>query len=227
MIGTIFNCIMIIIGSTIGSFLNKGIKEGYQEALMQAMGLAATALGINAIVQYLPSSNYPVLFIVSLAIGGLVGEKFNFDRKFSELVNRFSKSNLAEGLSTAILLFCIGSLSILGPVEAALKGNYTYLVTNGILDGITSIVLASTFGIGISAAAIVLFLWQGFFYIGAKFMENFLTTDLLAEISIIGGVLILSSGLSILGIKKFKTLNLLPSLLVPFIVFIFINIFGL
>ncbi|WP_042352669.1 DUF554 domain-containing protein [Bacillus massiliigorillae] len=227
MIGTLFNCIMILAGSTIGSLFKKGIKDEYQEALMQAMGLAAMALGINAIVQYLPSSNYPVLFIVSLAIGGLVGQKLNFDRRFNEIVNKFSKGNLAEGLSTAILLFCIGSLSILGPVEAALKGNYTYLITNGILDGITSIVLASTFGFGISAAAIVLFLWQGFFYVGAKFIENFLTADLLAEISIVGGVLILSTGLSILGIKKFKTLNLLPALLLPFIVFLFINIFNL
>ncbi|GIN58512.1 DUF554 domain-containing protein [Lederbergia ruris] len=222
--GTIFNCVMILLGSTIGSLFKKGIKERYQEVIMQAMGLAATALGIHAIVKYMPASEYPVLFIVSLAIGGLVGEKLELEAKFKRLVQRFSKTNLAEGLSTAILLFCIGSLSILGPVEAALHGNYTYLFTNGILDGITSIVLATTFGIGIAFAAIVLFLWQGFFYLGALYMESYLTTALLAEISIIGGVLILASGLSILGIKKFNTINLLPSLLVPFLFFIGLHI---
>ncbi|KRG15735.1 DUF554 domain-containing protein [Lederbergia galactosidilytica] len=224
--GTIFNCVMIILGSGIGSLFKKGIKERYQEVVMQAMGLAATALGIHAIVKYMPISEYPVLFIVSLAIGGLVGEKLELEAKFKRLVQRFSKTNLAEGLSTAILLFCIGSLSILGPVEAALHGNYTYLITNGILDGITSIVLATTFGVGIAFTAIVLFLWQGFFYLGALYMENYLTTELLAEISIIGGVLILASGLSILGIKKFNTINLLPSLIIPFLFFMGLHIFS-
>ncbi|WP_454871003.1 DUF554 domain-containing protein [Priestia megaterium] len=227
MFGTIFNVVMIIVGSIIGSIFKKGVKDEYQDILMQAMGLAATALGINAVVQHLPSSKYPVLFIVSLALGGLIGEKINLEMKFNTLVNKFSKSNLAEGLSTATLLFCIGSLSILGPVEAALKGNYTYLLANGMLDGITSIVLASTFGIGIAASAIVLFAWQGSIYLAAKLMESSINTDLLNEVTIVGGLLILSSGLSILGIKKFKTLNLLPSILIPPVVILVISIFNL
>ncbi|MEC1072256.1 DUF554 domain-containing protein [Priestia megaterium] len=227
MFGTIFNVMMIIVGSIIGSIFKKGVKDEYQDILMQAMGLAATALGINAVVQHLPSSKYPVLFIVSLALGGLIGEKINLEMRFNTLVNKFSKSNLAEGLSTAILLFCIGSLSILGPVEAALKGNYTYLLANGMLDGITSIVLASTFGIGIAASAIVLFAWQGSIYLAAKLMESSINTDLLNEVTIVGGLLILSSGLSILGIKKFKTLNLLPSILIPPVVILVISIFYL
>jgi uncharacterized protein len=227
MFGTIFNVVMIIVGSIIGSIFKKGIKDEYQDILMQAMGLAATALGINAVVQHLPSSKYPVLFIVSLALGGLIGEKINLETRVNTLVNKFSKSNLAEGLSTAILLFCIGSLSILGPIEAALKGNYTYLLANGMLDGITSIVLASTFGIGIAASAIVLFAWQGSIYLAAKLMESSINTDLLNEVTIVGGLLILSSGLSILGIKKFKTLNLLPSILVPPVVILIISIFNL
>lgn len=227
MFGTIFNVVMIIVGSIIGSILKKGIKDEYQDILMQAMGLAATALGINAVVQHLPSSKYPILFIVSLALGGLIGEKINLEMRFNTLVNKFSKSNLAEGLSTAILLFCIGSLSILGPVEAALKGNYTYLLANGMLDGITSIVLASTFGIGIAASAIVLFAWQGSIYLAAKLMESSINTDLLNEVTIVGGLLILSSGLNILGIKKFKTLNLLPSILIPPVVILVISIFNL
>ncbi|MHC8965739.1 DUF554 domain-containing protein [Priestia aryabhattai] len=227
MFGTIFNVVMIIVGSIIGSIFKKGVKDEYQDILMQAMGLAATALGINAVVQHLPSSKYPVLFIVSLALGGLIGEKINLEMRFNTLVNKFSKSNLAEGLSTAILLFCIGSLSILGPVEAALKGNYTYLLANGMLDGITSIVLASTFGIGIAASAIVLFAWQGSIYLVAKLMESSMNTELLNEVTIVGGLLILSSGLSILGIKKFKTLNLLPSILIPPGVILVISIFNL
>nr|WP_239541037.1 DUF554 domain-containing protein [Pullulanibacillus pueri] len=220
-IGTVFNCLTILVGSTIGSIFKKGLKKNYQDILMQAMGLAAAALGISSVVQYLPSSHYPVLFIISLAVGGVAGEWINLEKRFQQLVGRFSKSHLAEGLSTAILLFCVGTLSILGPIESALKGNETYLFTNAILDGVTSMVLASSFGIGIAASALVLFLWQGFFYITADTMANVMTEDLLTELSIIGGILILSTGLSILGIKKFKTLNLLPSLLIPVIVFAF------
>lgn len=223
MLGTIFNTMMIIVGSIVGSIFKNGIKDEYHQILMQAMGLAAMGLGINAIVQHLPASKYPVLFIVSLAIGGLLGQKLNLESKFNTLVNKYSKGNLAEGLSTAILLFCIGSLSILGPIEAALKKDYTYLLTNGILDGITSIVLATTFGIGIAISGIVLFLWQGSIYLIASLMENSINTDLLNELTIIGGILILASGLSILGIKKCNTLNLLPSLIIPIIVFLFIH----
>ena len=220
MFGTIFNCFMIITGSIIGSILKKGIKDRYQEILMQAMGFSDVSLGINAIVHYMPKSDYPILFIVSLSIGGLVGEMIDIEAQFNKLVGKFSQSNLAKGLSTAILLFCIGTLSILGPINSALHGDYTYLMTNAILDFITSIVLASTFGIGIAFAAVALFLWQGSFYVLALYLNDFMSAHLLTEISIIGGVLILASGLSILGINSFKSLNMLPALLVPPIFFI-------
>ncbi|WP_455675130.1 DUF554 domain-containing protein [Pradoshia sp.] len=224
MYGTLFNVAMIIAGSLIGSIFKKGIKDKYHTILMHAMGLAAMGLGINAVMQHLPLSEYPVLFIVSLAVGGLLGEKLDLDSRFNSLVSKFSNGNLAEGLSTAILLFCIGTLSILGPIEAALNRNYTYLMANGMLDGITSIVLASTFGIGIALAAVILLIWQGSIYLLALFMEASLSTDLLNEVSIVGGLLILAAGLSILEIKKFKTLNLLPALAVPPIFFFILHL---
>lgn len=225
MFGTLFNCVMILIGSTIGSLMNKGLKERYQSILMQAMGFAAVALGINAIVQYMPKSDIPVLFIVSLAIGAILGEKLDIEKRFNNFVSHFSKGPLAKGLSAAILLFCIGTLSILGPINSALHGDYTYLITNGILDGVTSMVLASTFGFGIALSAIVLFLWQGFFYVMALFLNDFMTANLLTEISIIGGILILATGLSILGIKNLKALNMLPALIIPPLYFIARSLF--
>lgn len=225
MIGTILNTIAIIVGSALGSLLKKGIKEEYQSALFTAMGFAAVALGVNAIVQNMPNSSYPVLFIVSLAIGGLVGTIINFDGKFNNLVNRFSKTDLGKGLSTAILLFCIGTLSILGPVESALNDNHTYLFTNATLDLVTSMALAATYGFGIAIAAVVLFIWQTSIYLSAQYIEPFLTDVLMTEVSIVGGILILSSGLSILGIKDSKTLNMLPSLFIPVIWFVGLALF--
>lgn len=227
MIGTIVNVTTIACGSIIGSVVKKGIKPQYQQALYNAMGLAAVMLGINAVVSHMPDSRYPVLFIVSLAVGSLFGTILDIDGKFQKLTGRFSKSNLGQGLSTAVLLFCIGTLSILGPIESALHGDHTYLFTNATLDFVTSMVLASTYGIGIALAAVVLFIWQGSIYLGAGLLTGFLTTELLAEISIVGGVLIASSGLSILGIKDCKSLNMLPSLLVPVIWFLVKGFFGM
>lgn len=225
MIGTIVNTIAILIGSAMGSLLKKGIKEEYQSALFTAMGFAAVALGMNAVVQNMPNSDYPVLFIASLAIGGLFGTIADINGQFNKLVNRFSKSDLSKGLSTAILLFCIGTLSILGPVESALYQNHTYLFTNATLDLVTSMALAATYGFGIALAAVVLFVWQSSIYLSAQYIAPFLTEALMTEISIVGGILILSSGLSILGIKDSKSLNMLPALLVPPLWFIGVALF--
>ncbi|SDC53550.1 hypothetical protein SAMN05428987_1679 [Paenibacillus sp. CF095] len=227
MIGTIVNVATIIIGSVAGSVFKKGLKESYQDILMQAMGLVAAALGINAIASYLPESKYPVLFIVSLALGGVIGQKLNIEERFKKLVSRFSKGNLAEGLSTAILLFCVGTMSILGPIESAMRGNHTYLYTNAILDGVTSIVFAATFGIGIIWSAVFLFFWQGSIYLMANILSDFLTPELLNETSIVGGILILCAGISILGIRNFKTINLIPALLIPVLFIGIKNIFGI
>lgn len=228
MLGTIVNTGTILAGSALGSVLRKGVKEKYQEALYTAMGLAATALGINAVVSNMPKSNYPVLFIVSLALGSLIGTIFDIDVKFNGLVGKYSKSNLGQGLSTGILLYCIGTLSILGPVMSALYGDHTYLFTNAALDFVTSAVLASTYGIGMAFAAPVLFVWQGSIYMIAKNLSgSFFSEEMICELCIVGGILIASSGLGILKIKNCKTLNMLPALAVPVLFFLLKGIFGL
>ena len=227
MLGTIVNVCTILAGSTIGSIVRKGIREEYSGALFTAMGLAATALGINAIVSNMPNSQYPVLFIVSLAAGSLIGTILDINGRFQNLAGKFGTSQLAQGLATAVLLFCIGTLSILGPIQSAVYNDHTYLLTNATLDFVTSIVLASTYGIGIALSAIVLFLWQGSIYLCAGFLAPFLSAELLTEISIIGGILIASSGIGILGIKDCKTLNMLPALLVPAVWFLLKGFIGL
>lgn len=227
MIGTIVNTGTILAGSILGSVLKKGIKEKYQNALYTAMGLAATALGINAVVSNMAKSQYPVLFIVSLAVGSLIGAVIDLDAKFQGLVGKYAKSNLGQGLSTGILLYCIGTLSILGPVMSALYGDHTYLFTNATLDFVTSAVLASTYGIGMAIAAPVLFCWQGMIYAAAKYLSgSFFSEEMIAELCLVGGVLIASSGLGILKIKDCKALNMLPALLVPVIFFILKGVFG-
>lgn len=225
MIGTLVNVTAIIIGSLLGTLLKKGIKEKYKQIINQAIGLVAISLGMTWIVNNISQSNTSILFIISLVMGGIIGTIFDIEERVNRLSDKLSKNsdsgaNLIEGLITAVLLFCIGTLSILGPIESALKGDNTLLFTNAILDGITSLILASTFGIGIMISAFVLFLWQGSIFLLAQYIEPFLTSDMLIEISLVGGILIFCTGINILQIKKIKTLNLLPALFIPVIYFI-------
>ncbi|MBR4879648.1 MAG: DUF554 domain-containing protein [Clostridia bacterium] len=227
MVGTITNCCTILVGSFVGSRLKNGLPDKFKNTMMTCMGLAATVLGINSVANNMPNSTLPVLFIISLAIGGIIGQWIDIDSKFQKLTNKFGKEGLAQGLSTAVLLFCIGTLSILGPIESALNNNHTYLFTNATLDLVTSMVLAATFGFGIALSAIVLFCWQGSIYLLAGIIAPYVTPELMCEISIIGGILIFSSGLSILEIKKINTINLLPALIVPPVVFVIKSLIGL
>ena len=225
MVGTLVNTGCIIAGSVIGSVLKRGIRPKYQDSLYVAMGICSLALGVNACVRNIPNSAYPVLFIVSIALGSLIGAGLKLSDRFNRLVNRKSADGrLGEGLTTGVLLFCIGTFSILGPMQSALQGDNTYLYTNATLDFITSAVLASTYGIGMIWTAPVLFCWQGMFYLIAKISESAINTDLMTELQIIGGALIMASGLSILKIKDCKTLNMIPSLLMPVLFFLFIHV---
>ena len=224
MLGTIVNTCTIIAGSLIGALLNRGIKDKYKEALYTGLGLASLAIGLNATITNLPRSQYPVLFIVALAVGGILGTALDIDGRFKRLVNKRSKgkgeAKLGDGLSTAILLYCIGPLSMLGPVIAALKDDHTFLFTNATLDFVSSTIFASTYGIGMVLAAPVLFLWQGMFYVIAQISSTAISEALMAELLIVGGLMITGSGLGLLNLKDCKTLNLLPSLLVPVVWFL-------
>ena len=287
MIGTIVNTCTIIAGTIVGAVLHRGIKDKYKTVLYNGLGLVSLAIGLNATVQNLPKSQYPVLFIVAIALGGIVGTWLDIDGWFKRIVNSPSKrtpttptpnpsrgkggldtlaadntttqtkhtplqeegsldtladsnsssktnqtplpsggdgggycGSLADGLSTAILLYCIGPLSMLGPVISALQGDHTFLFTNATLDFVSATIFASTYGMGMMLAAPVLFCWQGMFYLVAKISSEAVSDALMAELLIVGGLLITASGLSLLKLKDCKTLNLLPALLVPVLWFL-------
>ena len=229
MIGTIVNTCTIIAGSLIGALLNRGIKDKYKDTLYTGLGLASLAIGLNATITNLPKSQYPVLFIVALAIGGVIGTALDIDGRFKRVVNKRSKgkgeAKLGDGLSTAILLYCIGPLSMLGPVIAALKDDHTFLFTNATLDFVSSTIFASTYGLGMVLAAPVLFMWQGMFYVIAQISSTAISEALMAELLIVGGLMITGSGLGLLNLKDCKTLNLLPSLLIPVVWFLLRSLF--
>lgn len=218
MIGTLVNVCTIIVGSLLGGLVKKIINEKINAALYNAMGLAAFGLGINAVVQNMSNTQYPVLFIASLAIGGVIGTIIDIDGRVGRLTSKGSgDAKLGQGIVTGSLLFCVGTLSILGPVQSALYQDHTYLFTNATLDLVTAMVLASTYGVGMCLAAGILFIWQGSIYGLTLLLGNFITDTMMTELSIVGGFLIAMSGLSILEVKDCKTLNFLPALFIPVI----------
>ena len=229
MIGTLVNTACIIAGTLVGTLFKKGLGEKYRSALFNAMGLASLALGAGSFVQNLPKSEFPVLFILSLALGGVAGTALDLDGRVKRLLAKRGGESFANGLISACLLYCIGTFSIVGPVLSALQGDNTFLYTNSTLDFVTSMVFATTYGFGMILAAPILFCWQGMFYLIAKLAASspILQGTLVNELAIVGGVLIISSGLSILSIKDCKTLNYLPALLVPVLWFLVKGLLGL
>lgn len=235
MLGTIVNTTTILIGGTFGALVGTGIGEKYKRVLFDALGLCCLVLGMNAALPNMPKSEYPVLFILSLAIGGIVGTKLELAGRIDRLNARLNQkngndNNGLQGLMTGILLYCIGTFSIVGPVLSYLSPSHgwafnepgnTFLYTNATLDLVTSAVLAASYGWIMLLAAPVLFCWQGMFYLIAYLCGDGMPEPMRVELSIVGGVLIVSSGISILGIKDLKTVNLLPSLLVPVLFYLF------
>lgn len=239
MLGTIVNTATILVGGTFGALVRTGIGEKYKKSLFNALGLCCLVLGVNAALPNMAKSEYPVMFILSLALGGIIGTRLDLAGKIDRLNDRLNKRNGNEnnglqGLMTGLLLYCIGTFSIVGPVLSALSPSQgwaigesanTFLYTNATLDLVTSAVLAASFGWIMLLAAPVLFCWQGMFYAIAYFFGEAMPEPMRNELSIVGGVLIVSSGLGILGIKDCKTVNLLPSLLVPVIFYLIKSFF--
>lgn len=227
MLGTIVNTGCIIVGSIVGSLLKRGLGEKYQNVLYYAMGLSSLALGASTFTQNIPKSEFPVLFILSLAIGGVVGTALDLDGHTKALIAKRGGEGLANGIISACLLFCVGTFSIVGPIMSATTGDNTFLFTNATLDLVTSMVFAATYGIGMIFSAAVLFCWQGMFYLIGKLAAGsaLLQGTFVNELCIVGGILIISSGLSLLRIKDCKTLNYLPALLIPAIWFLIKGIF--
>lgn len=227
MYAIIINAVMVVIGSAIGALFRKGIKEKYITVLNTAMGLCALVLGMNVAIQSMQKTQYPALFIFCLSIGGLVGTVLKLDQRMDNATQRISTTNLAEGITTGVLLCCVGTLAMMGPVMSALYGDNTYLMTAATLNLVTMIVVASSYGFGVAVTAIAVFVWMAGIYGIALVSRSFISDELISEVSLVGGILIAASGLGVLHIKDCKTINLLPALLVPMVFFALKSLLGL
>lgn len=226
MFGTIVNAIAIIAGSLVGMLLRGGLQNRYRNILEHAMGLSVLFVGISGAMSGLLDANAsPVLYILSLAVGGLLGEWLCIEARLQQLGDRLqeklSKPNqdgsISEGFVTGSLLFCVGTMAVIGSIQSGVQGDHTILLTKSLIDGITALVLASTLGVGVAVSGMSVLLYQMVLTLLAQWIRPILSGEVLLEIGIIGGVMITAIGLNMLKLTKIRVGNLLPALLIPIV----------
>lgn len=217
MIGTIVNALAIIAGGMIGLLFKNIISDKISESLLKVTGLAVIAVGIKLIL----AGDNLTLLIISLIVGTVIGEIIDIEGRldrfgaFIESKFKNKESNVALGFVTCTLIYCVGSMAIVGSIQSGLTGNNEILFSKAVLDGITSISMAVSMGIGVIFSSISVFLYQGTLTILAGFMQSLLSNIVVNEMTAIGGVIIMGIGLNFLEIKRIKVGNILPAIFLP------------
>ncbi len=221
MLGTIVNALAIVAGTALGLILKSGIRDNYRETIMNAIGLSVLLIGMIGAIK----TNNLLLLIFSLAIGSVIGEALKIEDRLAglgrliESKTSSTDGSVAKAFVTASLVFCVGSMAIVGSIESGLTGNHQTLFAKAVLDGIVSIFLSSTLGFGVIFSAAAVFVYQGIITLLSSSLKAFLTDAMIQEISAVGGVLIMAIGLNMLNIKKIKVGNMLPAIVLPFLYF--------
>lgn len=231
-LGTIVNVAAIVVGSLFGLALRGGITQRFERTVTSAVGLSVCFIGISgALSAMLEIENgalgvrYIMLLVISLAVGALCGEAVNIEKRlenfglwFRGKVPALSKDDLrfTDALVSASLLFCVGAMSIVGSVSDGLTGDCTVLFTKSVLDGVNSVIMASSMGIGVIFSAVPVALYQGLITLVASALQPVMTDSLISQLNAVGSVLITAIGINmVLDKKAVKVANLLPALAVP------------
>lgn len=221
MLGTFVNCIAIIIGSLIGLVFKKGIPQRVGDTVMHGLALCVMYIGISGAFEGVNV----LITIISIVLGAVIGELLDFDGKINKLgikiENKF-KSNksdvsIAEGFVTASLLFCVGAMAIVGAIQSGMSGNHQTLFAKSLMDGISSIVLSASMGIGVVLSAIFVLIYQGVITLCSEFASMLLTDIVVSEMTAVGSLLIIGLSLNLLGITKMKIMNYIPAIFIPII----------
>ncbi|MEA4936195.1 putative membrane protein YdfK [bioreactor metagenome] len=225
MTGTLVNTAAVIVGASIGVLLKKNMPQRVTQIYFQAVGLFTIAIGISMVWDL----KHILVVVGSLAVGSLLGEWINLEAGADKLSNylkmklKIGSEKFSEGLITAFLLFCVGSMTILGAIQEGTGVSSDLLLTKSLMDFFSAIILASAFGVGVIVSAVPLFIFQGTLTLLAMGASQFFTPEIIHGLTNIGGILLIGLGINILDIKKLRVMNMVPSLL---IVIIFLWIFA-
>jgi uncharacterized membrane protein YqgA involved in biofilm formation len=239
MLGPLVNAIVIVICSLAGCFIIKGIPQRLEETIKKAAGLAIIFIGIKGAMD----NQNILLLIISMIAGAVIGELIDIDK----YMNRFGQwaekklgmdkpeaaidsaesavtmqvknpgHSFSKGLVSASILFCTGSMAIVGSLQSGLQGNHETLFAKSILDGTMSLVFGASMGIGVAFSSLAVLVYQGAIVLASQAISGFLTQDIIREMSAVGSLIIAGIGFNFLGIKEIKVANLIPAVFVPWL----------
>jgi len=240
-IGTLVNIATILVGGALGLVLKRVLAKRIMDTVMQGISLAVIVIGISgtlaaafSIVDNQIVGGHVLIMIVSLAIGGLIGELLKIEERLKsfgmfcerKLTKPDDESTFAQGFVTATLVFCIGSMAIVGSLEDGINRNPDILIAKSVIDGIAAMIFASAMGFGVLFSAFTVGIYQGTITVLSVFLAPFLSDIVIQQMSVVGSILIISVGLNMLKIGKIKTANLLPAIFIPPIYHLILSIFS-
>lgn len=220
MLGTVVNAAAIIAGSILGLLFSRGIPENYKEIILSGVGLSVMLIGIKSAL----ASDRLIIVILSVILGALAGEFLQIERRLEGLGTYLERkvaakssdtSSFARGFVTASLVFCVGSMAIVGSLESGLTGNHQTLFAKSILDGVTSVIFASAMGVGVIFSSGAVLVYQGLITLTAVSMKSLLVPEVISQMTAVGGLLILAIGMNMLKITTIRVGNLIPGIFFP------------
>ena len=227
MLGTLVNVGVIIVCSLVGCFLIKGIPERFEEHIRKALGLATIFVGIKGALD----NENVLLLIMSMAIGSAIGELIDIDKWMNRLglwaeqklgmgaQGQSGKTghSFAKGFMSASILFCTGSMAIVGSMQSGLQGNHEILFAKSVLDGCISLIFSASLGIGVAFSALPVLLYQGSITLASQAISGYLNEDIIREMSAVGSLVIAGIGFNFLGVKEIKVANMIPAIFIPWL----------
>lgn len=225
MVGTLINAAAIIVGSLLGLLFGSKISDSMKRVLQLGIGLCVIVIGLQSALE----TGNTMLVIVSVVLGGVAGSLLKIEKRLDamgeKLQKRFSagQSKVGEGFVTATLIFCVGAMAVTGALDSGLRGDHSTLVAKSMLDGVTSMILASTLGWGVMLSALAVFIYQGGIALAASLIAPLLSNArTITEMSAVGGVLIMGIGLNMIGNKEHIPVgDLLPAIFMPLFLVLF------
>ncbi len=217
MIATVVNAVAVLAGSLLGLLMHSRISDSYKKIVFVGAGIMTLILGVKMAME----STEIVFLALSIILGGILGEWWGIENgilKLGELLKRTfagkdSGSDFAYGFLDASVLFCVGAMALVGSFKAGTEGNYELILTKSVLDGFMAIMLTAAMGIGVAFSALSVLVYQGILTLAAVWLKPLVSDALLAEITGVGGALVLMIAVNLLGLAKLKTANYLPSLI--------------
>ena len=222
MIACVINAALVLLGSAVGLLFKSKIKESWSKAIMLALGLCVLLIGVSGAIK----TQNMLCVILSMVIGTVIGELLRIEDRLDALGETLKRhlmkgresGRFTEGFMTATLMFCVGSMAIVGSMEAGIQHSYGTILSKSVLDCVTSVTLAAAMGIGVAVSAAAVLVYQGALTLLFIFVGDFLPAATVTEMSATGSLLIIALGLNMIGVtgdRRIRAGNMLPAVFLP------------